>query len=194
MTAAATARYTSVAIALHWIMAALILGQIAGGLYMHNLPNSDASKVQLYQMHKSFGITILLLAIVRLGWRLSHPVPALPAGMPGWQKAAARISHFGFYALMIGVPLGGWALVSASPFADSVPTYLFGVVPWPHMPFFGGVEDRKALAGAIAEMHEYGAFTILGLFGLHVAAALKHHLQDKDGVLQRMVPVLRSRA
>lgn len=186
----ASARYTSVAIGLHWLIAFLILAQIAGGLYMHNLPNGP-DKFELYQLHKSFGITILSLSILRLAWRLTHPTPGLPEGMKNWERTAARVTHFGFYALMIGVPLGGWALVSASPLADSVPTLLFGVIPWPHMPFFGGVEDRKALAEIIAEMHEYGAFTILGLFALHVAAALKHHFVNKDGVLGRMIPFLR---
>ncbi|MBI1392259.1 MAG: cytochrome b [Alphaproteobacteria bacterium] len=182
--------YAGVAIALHWIIAAMILGQIAGGFYMHNLPDGN-QKFELYQLHKSTGITILLLSLVRLGWRLTHPAPPLPGGMPDWQRLLARGTHIGFYALMIGVPLGGWAIVSASPLAPSVPTYLFGAIPWPHLPFFDGVEDRKATAEAIAEMHELGAFSILGLFALHVAAALKHHFKDKDGVLARMLPFLK---
>jgi len=190
-----TRRYTNVAIGLHWLMAALILGQIAGGFYMHNLPDSAGNlKFSLYQWHKSFGVTILFLALLRLGWRLTHKTPSLPAAMPEWQRMLARVNHIGFYVLMIGAPLGGWAIVSASPFADSVPTYLFGVIPWPHLPFFSGVEDREALADQIAEMHELAAFAILGLFALHVGAALKHHFADKDDILWRMAPIFRPRS
>lgn len=194
MTAAATIgsardRYTSVAIALHWTIALVVIGQIAGGLYIEGLPKSaDAEKFQLIQLHKSFGVTILLLTLVRLGWRLTHKPPSLPAAMPGWQKSIARGVHVLFYALLIGVPLGGWALVSASPLAESVQTYLFGVVPWPHLPFFGGVEDRRGLAHDIAEMHELGAKLMLALVVLHVGAALKHRLMDRDGVLESMLP------
>ncbi len=185
-----TQSYTKVAIALHWVIAAMILGQIAGGVYMSGLPLST-QKFELYQAHKSFGITVLFLSLTRLGWRLTHPSPPLPEGMTAWERRLARVSHIGFYALMIGVPIGGWAVVSASPLADSVPTKLFGVIPWPHMPFFGGVEDRTSLYETIAGMHELFAFATLGLMGLHVGAALKHHFIAKDDVLVRMIPLLR---
>lgn len=184
-------RYTSVAIGLHWLIATLALGQIAGGLYMEGLPDSaDAEKFQLIQLHKSFGITILLLTLARLGWRLTHKPPPLPVAMPGWQKALARGVHVLFYALLIGVPLGGWAMVSASPLAETVQTYLFGVIPWPHLPFFDGVEDRRGLAHDIAELHELGAKTMLALVVLHVGAAMKHWLMDSDGVLESMLPFM----
>ncbi|MFN0025068.1 MAG: cytochrome b [Parvularculaceae bacterium] len=183
--------YTSVAIALHWLIALLAIGQIAGGLYMEGLPESaDAERVALFQLHKSFGITILLLTLARLAWRLTHPAPPLPAAMPGWQKTAARGLHAGFYALLIGVPLGGWAVVSASPFAASVKTYLFGVVPWPHLPFFEGVADRRGLAHDIAEMHELGAKVMIALIVIHIGAAMKHWLMDGDGVLESMLPFM----
>jgi cytochrome b561 len=186
---AAASRYSNVAILLHWMIGGLIVIQILGGLYMVSLGEAAAAeKVRLFQLHKSFGITILLLSLVRLGWRLTHRPPPLPAGMPGWQRAAARATHWSFYALMIGVPLGGWAIVSASPYAASVPTYLFGVVPWPHLPFFDGVADRKALAGQFAEMHEIGAFSILGLLALHLLAVAKHMAIDHDNLFSRMMP------
>ena len=185
------ARYTGVAIALHWVIALLALGQVAGGLYMHDLPDGSAEKVWLYQAHKSFGITILVLTLFRLFWRMTHPVPALPAAMSGPEKFLAHGAHIAFYVLLIGIPLVGWALVSASPFANSVQTYLFGVIHLPHLPFFDGVENRKDLAHSIAEVHEYLAFAMLGLVGLHVAAALKHQYVNRDGVLGRMLPFLR---
>ncbi|MEL7485882.1 MAG: cytochrome b [Pseudomonadota bacterium] len=193
--ASESARYTSVAIILHWLIALLIIGQIAGGWYMtHLVPEASSQQFQLYQLHKSFGVTILLASLVRLGWRFTHRPPALPNGMAGWERVGARISHIAFYGLMIGVPLGGWALVSASPFAGSVPTFLFGVIPWPHLPFFEGVEDRAALAETIAGMHELFAKTILVLLALHIGAALKHHFVSRDDVLARMIPFIRSRS
>ncbi len=191
MSGAGRRNYTTVAIALHWLIALLVIGQIAGGFYIEELPDSArAEKVALLQLHKSFGISILLLTLVRLGWRLTHKAPALPAAMPGWQKTAARGVHVAFYVLLIGVPLGGWAIVSASPFAETVKTYLFGVVAWPHLPFFDGVEDRKGLAHDIAELHELGAKSILALLALHVGAAMKHRLMDGDGVLETMLPFM----
>ena len=176
------------------MIAALIIGQIAGGLYMTRLPNDAASKFEIYQLHKSFGLSILFLSLLRLVWRLTHRPPALPEGMAGWEKTGARLSHIGFYALMIMVPLGGWAVVSASPFASSVPTYIFGVIPWPHLPFFESVEDKAALYEQVAAMHKYFAFAILGLLALHVSAALKHHFVNKDSVLARMAPIFRQRS
>lgn len=180
----ASHRYTSVAVVLHWTIAILIIGQIIGGLYMHNLPNSSAIKFDLYQLHKSFGVSVLVLSLARLGWRLSHKAPSLPVVMPDWQKFAARATHWGFYALMIAAPLTGLAMVSVSPL--DIPTKLFGVIPVPHLPFFGGVADRAAMEEVIAEIHKYLAFGIIGLLLLHVAAALKHQLMDKDEVMQTM--------
>ena len=185
-------RYTSVAIALHWLIAFMVIGQLAGGLFMRNLLNEQAElKFELFQWHNSFGITVLLLTLVRLGWRLTHKPPPLPPAMPGWEKLAARVSHAGFYVLLLVIPLVGWLIVSSSPFADSVQTYLFGVVHWPHLPFFDGVADRKALSHNFAEVHEYLGFAMIGLIGLHVLAALKHHFVDDDSVLGHMIPFVR---
>ncbi len=180
------ARYSSVAVTLHWVIAILILGQIAGGLYMHNLPNSAPEKFDFYQLHKSFGLSILSLTIVRLGWRLMHKPPALPAAAPGWQKIIARITHWIFYALLFLTPLAGWAMVSVSPL--NLPTYWFGLFEIPHLPFFDGVEDRGALEDTFKERHAFLAFSILALLALHVGAALKHGFLNKDGVLRSMAP------
>ncbi|MCB2114389.1 MAG: cytochrome b [Parvularculaceae bacterium] len=192
MAGASTERYTPVAIALHWLIAILLVGQLAGGFYMHGLPKEQAElKFELYQLHKSFGVTILFLTLIRLGWRLTHRAPALPDAMAAWEKAAARGAHAGFYVLLVALPLAGWLVVSASPLADSVPTYLFGVIPWPHLPFFEGVEDRRALSHEIAEIHEYLAFAMIALIVLHLGAALKHQFINRDGVLGRMLPFLK---
>ena len=180
------ARYTPVAAILHWTIAALIIGQIFGGMYMHGLPNSSPMKFDLYQLHKSFGLSVLALSLVRLGWRLTHKAPPLPAVMPGWQKLVARATHWAFYALMILTPLAGWAVVSVSP--TDIPTKWFGLIPVPHLPFFAGVADREAAEEIIAERHELLAQIILVLLVLHVLAALKHALVDKDGVFKSMIP------
>ncbi len=194
METAAPDRYTLVAIALHWLIAFLIIGQLAGGLFMVGLPDAQASlKFQLFQTHKSFGITILLLSIVRLGWRLTHKAPGLPIGMADWARIAARLTHVGFYVLIIATPLAGWALVSASPYAESVQTFLFGLILWPHLPFFAGVEDRAGVTEAMEKLHALLAFAMIGLLALHIGAALKHHFVDRDGVLARMLPFLKPR-
>ncbi|MEX6634254.1 cytochrome b/b6 domain-containing protein [Hyphococcus lacteus] len=181
-----TKRYSAVAVALHWAIAVLILGQIAGGLFMHNLPNSSVIKFDLYQLHKSFGLSILALTFFRLAWRLSHRAPTLPSKMPQWEKLVARATHWAFYGLMLLTPLAGWAMVSVSP--TDIPTKFFGIIPVPHLPFFGGVVDRESAEHLWAEVHEYLAFTILFLLVLHVGAALKHHFFNKDDVLRSMLP------
>ena len=181
---AETNRYSGVAIILHWVIAALILGQIAGGLYMHNLPNDAANKFDLYQLHKSFGITVLILTVIRLAWRIGHTPPPLPAHMAGWEKLVARATHWLFYALLFLTPLAGWAMVSVSP--TDIPTRVFGVLPWPHLPISAG--DRAAAEEAFKEGHEVLAFAMLGLLALHVGAALKHHFINRDGVLTSMAP------
>jgi cytochrome b561/polyisoprenoid-binding protein YceI len=181
----ASERYTPVAAILHWTIAALIIGQIAGGLYMHGLPNASPIKFDLYQLHKSFGLTILVLSLARLGWRLTHKPPALPAAMPAWEKFAARAVHWAFYTLLILTPLAGWAIVSVSP--TEIPTKWFGLIPVPHLPFFGG-ETSRDLEEMMGERHETLAFAILFLLALHVGAALKHHFINKDSVLRSMIP------
>jgi polyisoprenoid-binding protein YceI/cytochrome b561 len=125
-------RYTTVAIALHWLIALAILAMLAIGLTMTHVKLAPVDKFKLYQLHKSIGLTILALALLRLGWRLVHRPPALPAAMPAWERGAAEGTHVLLYGFMIGLPLLGWAMVSASPF--NLPTVLYGVLPWPHLP------------------------------------------------------------
>ena len=168
--------YTRTAQVLHWVIAALILGQLIGGIVMHKLPGTVSWKIDAYQLHKSFGLTVLALSLVRLGWRLTHRAPPLPEGTPAWERWLARATQAGFYVLMIGVPLAGWAMVSQSPY----PSSFFFLAPIPDLPVGGSGE-------LWAEVHEYAAFTIVGLLVLHVAGALKHHLA-RDGVVARMVP------
>lgn len=182
------ARYSAVAVALHWAIAILLLAQIAGGFYMHNLPNSAPMKFDLYQLHKSFGLSIFVLTLIRLGWRLMHRPPSLPDAMPGWQKLAARATHWIFYILMLTTPLVGLAIVSVSP--KDIPTEWFGLIPIPHLNFLDAGADPAATEHNFIEFHEMLSYAILGLLALHVAAALKHGFLDRDGVLRSMAPCI----
>jgi cytochrome b561 len=174
-------RYTSVAKFLHWTIALIIIVQIPAGFFMHKMELSE-TKFTLYQIHKSFGLVILALALFRLGWRLTHKAPPLPDQMARWQKVAARATHVAFYVAIIAIPLAGWLMVSASTIG--VPTKLFFVIPVPHLP----VPQSEGLADAFAEVHEYLAFTTAALIVIHIGAALKHHYKDHDDILLRMLP------
>lgn len=174
-------RYTVVALALHWAIAALILFMIWLGW------NMDENEAR-YQLHKSIGITILLLTVARVVWRMLNPPPALPAGMKPLETTASHYVHLGLYALMILIPLFGWALVSASKF--QVPTILFGAVSWPHLPFLAGLRSNELAQTIIETFHSKGAWVIIALLALHVAGALKHEFSAEEGVLKRMIPGL----
>ncbi len=178
-------RYSSIAIWLHWILAILILGQIAGGLITEDI-ESKALKFELVQWHKSFGMLVLVLSFFRLYWRFAHKPPAPPAAMTGAEKMIVKITHVLFYVLMIGIPLFGWMVVSASP--KDIDLTLFKIIPWPHLPFIPKGENSVEI---LKEVHEYLAFAMLGLLALHVLAALKHHYKDKDDVLTRMVTFMK---
>jgi cytochrome b561 len=179
--------YPAVAIWLHWIIAAAIIAQVvlAGRMEGPRTPETFA----VTQLHKSIGITILLLSLARLGWRLIHRPPPLPATLKPWQRTLARTSHVGFYVIMIGMPLTGWAMVSASSFAR--PILLFGVVPWPLLPGVRGLQP--SLREAVHDVTEFGHHGLIKVFyvliALHVAGALKHQLFSRDEpVLARMAP------
>jgi cytochrome b561 len=172
------ARYGTPAIAAHWLLALLLVGNFALGLWMTELALSPL-RLKLYNWHKWAGVVILTLSLLRLLWRLGHrPPAALP--MPAWQAQAARATHLGLYLLFFAVPLAGWAYSSAAGF----PIVWFGVLPLPDF-----VPVDKALAEAIKPWHERLAWTLIALVALHVAAALKHHFIDRDGLLQRMWPL-----
>jgi cytochrome b561/polyisoprenoid-binding protein YceI len=184
---AASGRYAPVAIVLHWLIALAIVLQVSLAARMEGPPTPEGFAVT--QLHKSIGITILLLSLVRLAWRLMNPPPPLPSTMAGWEKALARITHVGFYAIMIAMPLTGWLMVSTSRIV--VPTLLFGTVPWPDLPFVGGLAPAaKHLWHEVGETgHGLIAKVIYVLLALHVAGALKHQLFSRDEpVLARMAP------
>ncbi|MFT3809350.1 MAG: cytochrome b [Micropepsaceae bacterium] len=175
-------RYSWVAVTLHWVIAIAILYMV----YLGKTMDDDYVAIQL---HKSLGITILALSLLRLIWRFVDPPPPLPSGMNMLERIGAKVSHWGFYFLMIFIPLSGWALASTSPFKTKV----WGVIDLPKLPGFAGL-DPDALeqaADRIESIHETLAFwPLLLLVGLHVGAALKHHFRDRDNVLTRMIPFI----
>lgn len=170
---------------LHWLIALLIIGLLVLGTVMTDLSPSSRTKFQLYQLHKSIGITVLILSLARLGWRLANPVPPLPPTLQPWEAWLARATHVGFYVLMIAMPVSGWMMVSASPW--NIPTLLYGVVELPHLPVLSTLPDKKAAESALKSLHEALAWGIVGLLTLHVLGALKHQFVLRDGTLARML-------
>ena len=181
-------RYGAVAMTLHWLMAAMILFMLGLGLFMTSLDETDPRTFPLFQLHKSIGLTILMLAIARLGWRLGKPVPALPATVRSWERSGSRVVHALLYVLMFAIPLMGWATVSAAALA--VPTVWFGLFEWPHIPFLADLPraQKRVIDGQLATTHAILALSMLALVVLHAVAALKHHFKDRDDVLKRMLP------
>ncbi len=190
--AAETSRYTAVAITLHWVIALAIIGLIPVGWYMGDLPDGAPGQEMLYQMHKSIGITVLILTIARIGWRLANPAPPLPEGMAPLEKTASHLVHWVFYGLMILMPLSGWVYVSTA-YEFQVPTVLFGLVSWPHLPFMGALQNETG-HGVAEFVHSKLAWVAIAMIVLHVAGAVKHEITDEDGVLKRMIPGLFGRS
>lgn len=187
-------RYGAVAIALHWAIAFGIVFQLVLGPVMTSPHVDKFAQFRQYQLHKSIGITVLLLMLARLAWRLGHKPPPLPADMPVWERKAAHFTHVMFYVLGIGMPLVGWALVSSSPL--NLPTVLYGIIPWPHLPILSTLTDKAPVEAVFKVLHDKAGFLLLLLVLLHVAAALRHQFFKGDGVLGRMIPVsfLRARS
>lgn len=176
-------RYTKVAIALHWLVAAAIFGTFALGITMHEMALSPL-KLRLYSYHKWIGVTIFLLVLLRLAWRLAHRPPPPPPTMPAWQHRAAQVAHFLLYLLTLMIPLSGWLMSSASGFQ----VIYLGVVPLPDL-----LTKNKELAEQLVVVHQGLNLAMALLLVLHVAAALKHHFFDRDDVLARMLPIIKIR-
>ena len=174
--------YKSGAKWLHWLIALMVFTLLGVGLYMTDMRISP-QKLQLYMTHKSVGLTVLMLMLLRLAYRLRNPPPALPQGIPRWQKTASHISHALLYLLLFAMPISGWLMNGASGF----PMKYFGLVRVPDL--LARNQENLALFKAA---HGYIAWTLMGLIAVHVLAALKHHFIDRDTVLRRMLPSFRS--
>ena len=179
-------RYSPVGIAVHWVMAFLVLFQLGWGWWTGFLhPGGD--KLLAYQVHSAAGLPILLLALGRLGWRLLIPGPVNDADKGGWQTQAAYVTHYLFYLCFFALPLSGWAMWSSV--AEPGPLYLAGVMPWPRLPFEElPLAMRWAILDLAEDVHHALVVLLMVLVPAHVGAALKHHFWDRHDVLRGMLP------
>ncbi|KLI98862.1 cytochrome b [Luteimonas sp. FCS-9] len=177
-------RWGPVSQLLHWAVVLLILATGLIGLLMGDMRASPA-KVQVYALHKSLGLTILALAILRLGWRLFAGAPPPVPGTPRWQDRIAALTHWLLYALLLAIPLSGWTFNSAAGY----PLQWFGLFNLPAL-----VARSQELRNAAGQAHEVLFWALVGLALLHVAAALYHHVFLRDATLTRMLPRRRPRS
>ncbi|WP_420471955.1 cytochrome b [Brevundimonas sp. FT23042] len=173
-------RYSALSLVLHWLIAAMILAQILL-ITAHEATEGPLSR-EFVQIHKALGLTILVLTLARIGWRIAHPALPLPERMKGWERILARGTHVLFYVALIVLPLTGWAASSAMG-RDIV---WFGLFNWPLLPIGGGRET----AGALMDLHGIAVKAVYVLLALHVLGALKHQFIDRDNVLHRMIPLI----
>ncbi|HEY1998257.1 cytochrome b [Paraburkholderia sp.] len=184
----APSRYTRTAMALHWIIAVLIICNVALGLSADSIPDDWVRLV--IDTHKSIGITVLGLALLRILWRFSHRPPPLPAEFPSWERVAAHIAHFLLYLLMIGLPLSGWLHDSAWKDAATHPMRLFNLMPWPRIGYVMSLEPtlKESLHNGFGALHTWLGYALYALLAMHVGGALKHQWIDRKSVLKRMIP------
>jgi cytochrome b561 len=182
-------RYSPVGVAFHWTMAALIVFQLFWGWRTSRLP-VGYPKLEAYEIHSGVGLLILVLTLLRMTWRAMVPGPVNDADKPGWQSTAAHITHYAFYASLLGLPLSGWAMLSAT--APDYDLSVAGVAPWPQLPLASLAPPvRWAIEARAEQIHFAFIVAILVLIPLHVGATLKHEIVDRDDVLRGMLPGLR---
>jgi cytochrome b561 len=181
-----TDKYTGVAVFLHWTVAVLIGCNIVLGLGSNYVPDADVRPV--IDLHKSIGITVLGLVLVRVIWRLTHRPPPLPADYRRWEVAAAQAAHLALYALILALPVTGWIHDSAWSAAASHPMFLFWVIPWFRLGFITGLDPatKDYLHTLFGIIHTYLGYALYVVLGLHVLGALKHQFFDRQPELQRM--------
>ena len=182
-------RWGSLSKSLHWLIAVLILALGIVGLTMGEFPKTP-KYFWIYTMHKSIGITVLGLAIVRLLWRYTHKPPALPSNYKRWEQRASHWAHMALYGVMLLLPISGWLHDSAWKDAATHPMQLFGLVPWPRIGWIMSIEPatKEMLHDAFGLLHMVAAYLLYVLWVAHVGGALKHQFIDKDPELQRMLP------
>ncbi len=179
------ARYTRVAAVLHWVMAVLIVGNVVLAWVAESLPENWVRPG--IDLHKSVGLTVLGLVVLRVLWRVAHPPPALPPDYPSWQKRASHAAHMVLYGLMVVLPVSGWLHDSAFKYADKHPLMLYWVVPWFRI---GAVEVLEPAAkeefhSALYSVHAVSGYALYTLLAVHILGALKHQW-DGARELQRM--------
>jgi cytochrome b561 len=174
-------RYGTVAVALHWLMAVLLIALVVLGVYMVRLPDAgfDTRKIGLILYHKELGMLTLALAALRLAWRVGNVLPRLVERLPEWQKVVARLVHLGFYGLMFALPLSGWLMSSAAGF----PVSLLGLFTLPDL-----VRQDDYLFQLFVAIHRYLGYALILLIIVHAGAALRHHFLFRDDTLLKMLP------
>ncbi|HVY80971.1 MAG TPA: cytochrome b [Steroidobacteraceae bacterium] len=177
------ARWGAVAQTFHWVIVALVITQFALANEYNHLPLGLA-KLAVIAKHKSVGLTIFGLTVLRLAWRFVNPTPVLPDTLKPYERVLARVTHFGLYALILVMPITGWIMSSARSF----PVSWFGLFQLPDL-----VSRNRALYDAMHTTHDVLAGTLVAFAALHVLAALKHHFYLKDDTLRRMLPFTRTR-
>jgi cytochrome b561 len=173
-----TGRYDGIAQLLHWVIAGLIVTQIVLAKLAEELPKG-LQQLIMYARHKSVGMTVLMLAVVRLLWRALHPPPDLPNHMAPYERVLAKVTHVGLYTLLFAMPISGWIMSSAKNY----PVSWFGIFTWPDL-----VAPNEDLHELWENIHGVLAKILVSVALLHIAAALKHHFWNKDDVLKRMLP------
>jgi cytochrome b561 len=181
-------RYTGVAIILHWIVAVLLIGNVALGLSADYI--SDSYVRPVIDLHKSIGITVLGLVILRILWRVSHKPPAMPKTYAPWERFAAHAAHGALYLVILALPVSGWMHDSAWKGAPNHPILLYGLIPWPRIGWIENAEPhhKETLHSVFFEAHVYAAYALYALLALHIIGALKHQFWDREPELQRMLP------
>jgi cytochrome b561 len=174
--------YTHTAIALHWLMAILMVCAFALGWVMTDIPGITPTKLRYYSWHKWLGVTLFGLAVLRVAWCATHRSPALPPGMPGWQRAAAHGTHLLLYLLMFAVPLTGYLFSCAA----NVPVVYLGLVRLPML-----IGPDPVMKPILRALHVALNYTLAALVAAHMLAAFKHQWLDRDGLLARMIPLLK---
>lgn len=164
---------------LHWLMAIVLIALIALGLYMASLPEVgfDTKKIELILFHKELGIVALLLAALRLAWRVGNVLPLLVENLPDWQKVIARLVHLCFYALMFALPITGGIMSSAA----GIPVSFFGLFDLPDL-----VSYNDRVFHTFIDIHRWLGYGLIVLIAIHAGAALRHHLVFKDETLKKM--------
>lgn len=176
-----TERWGAVTQTFHWLTLVLILGMLLSGFAFADWVSDTATRVEILQWHKSFGILILALTVLRLMWRSVNPAPPLPNNLKPYERFLAKFTHIALYVLLIAMPIIGWLIISTS--TRNIPTMIFGLFTLPRI-----ASPDKEMHEFYEEAHEFVAFVIIAIVAVHTLAALKHHFVLKDNVLRRMLP------
>jgi cytochrome b561 len=174
-------RYDLIAITLHWIMAICIILMLGSGFAFDFIDMPKSFKFDLYQWHKSLGIVLLIVVFIRIGWRLFHRPPDEPEELSKRDAILSRVGHWVLYVMMVAMPIVGWMMVSSSPYG--LPTFIFGLFEWPHIP---GLSNNETINTMAKQMHWIGGWLFLSIIIIHTLAVVKHYYFDNINLLRRM--------